>query len=150
MGTGRVRPRLAALAGLLVIAHLLGVRCIPRLLVFALMQSLAIGSANKKTDVQGPMVRIGPNEILCFDPNEVRRILSLKGGHAKDKRYKVGQISPPEENTITVIEPEARRQRKKMLLLAVSTRTVSVGIEADGPSMPARAPPTLSRASTPD
>ncbi|KAK3366684.1 cytochrome P450 [Lasiosphaeria ovina] len=66
----------------------------------------------------GPIVRIGPNEILCFEPDKIRRITLLKAGYTKDKRYKVGQINPPEENTMTAIDLDARKQTKMMVLPA--------------------------------
>lgn len=67
----------------------------------------------------GPIVRVGPNEIICFDPDEIRRMLSIKSGYAKDKWYKIGQTNPSEENIMTILDPEARKQWKKILLPAV-------------------------------
>jgi len=62
---------------------------------------------------------------MCFEPDEVRRILSFKAGYAKDQWYKIGQINPPEENIMTILEPDARKQWKKRLLPAVLFQTPS-------------------------
>ncbi|KAK1831157.1 cytochrome P450 [Podospora conica] len=66
----------------------------------------------------GPIVRIGPNEIMCFDPDEVRRIMSLKSGYTKDRWYKAGQVHPSEENTMSILDPDTRKHWKKKLLPA--------------------------------
>ena len=104
------------------------------------------------TFVVGALVRVGPNEIMCFEFDEVRRILSFKCGYTKDMWYKIGKIQPNEENTMTILDPAERKLRKKRVLPAVRFQSLpspKVKILTTLFSTPVRVLPTLSPASTP-
>lgn len=63
----------------------------------------------------GPLVRIGPNEVICTDIDALHRISSFKGGYRKDVWYKLGQMTPGIDSVFSTIDPELRRERKKKI-----------------------------------
>ena len=65
--------------------------------------------------VPGPLVRIGPNEVLCTDVAELHRISSVKAGYTKHAWYKFGQMKPGVDSVFTTIDPEERREKKRKI-----------------------------------
>lgn len=49
----------------------------------------------------GPLVRIGPNELTCSDPDVLRRMSAARSLYTKGDFYKTGRIIPGYDNIVT-------------------------------------------------
>ncbi|KAK3347091.1 cytochrome P450 [Lasiosphaeria hispida] len=49
----------------------------------------------------GPLVRIGPNELLCSDPEVLRRMSAARSLYTKGQFYETGRIIPGCDNVVT-------------------------------------------------
>jgi len=49
----------------------------------------------------GPLVRIGPNDLLCTDPAALRHISSVRSAYIKGGYYETGRIIPGHDNVIS-------------------------------------------------
>ncbi|KAK3346974.1 cytochrome P450 [Lasiosphaeria hispida] len=63
----------------------------------------------------GPLVRIGPNEVICTDLETIHRICSFKSGYRKDNWYRIGRMSKDQDSVFTTLDPELRREKKKKI-----------------------------------
>jgi len=72
------------------------------------------------TEKYGPVVRVGPNKVLCNDIDTLYRISSARSQYKKDEWYTLTKVSRHGDHTISLLDPEARRERKKYIGPAVS------------------------------
>jgi len=70
--------------------------------------------------IPGSIVRIGPNEVVCIDMGELHRISGPKSQYRKDKWHLIGRMIPGQDSVFSMLEPERRRERRKMVAPAVS------------------------------
>lgn len=49
----------------------------------------------------GPLVRIGPNELTCSDPDVLRRMSAARSLYTKGEFYETGRIIPGHDNIVT-------------------------------------------------
>ncbi|KAI9172175.1 Cytochrome P450 monooxygenase ABA1 [Paramyrothecium foliicola] len=49
----------------------------------------------------GPLVRIGPNELLCTDPEVVRHMAAVRGSYTKGEFYLSGRLTPGVDNVVS-------------------------------------------------
>lgn len=65
---------------------------------------------------QGPLVRIGPDWVVCGDPAEIRRIWSVHSGYYRSPWYKASRLNPDEDNVLTVTGNKAHHRLRAHLL----------------------------------
>ncbi|KAJ5809734.1 benzoate 4-monooxygenase cytochrome P450 [Penicillium pulvis] len=63
----------------------------------------------------GPLVRIGPNWVLCGDPAEIRRIWGIKSGYQRSDWYKAVRLNSEVDNVLSVIENKQHHQLRAHL-----------------------------------
>ncbi|KAN0092211.1 cytochrome P450 [Hyaloscypha variabilis] len=73
----------------------------------------------------GPLVRIGPNEIITDDLEILRKINSLRGGYGRDEAYLVARFIPDRDNTLTILDPATHASNKAKIAAAYSGRDIS-------------------------
>ncbi|KAK3317287.1 cytochrome P450 [Cercophora scortea] len=66
----------------------------------------------------GPLVRIGPNEVLCTDGEVLRRILAVRSAYRKDDWYMAGRTHSDHDNILSMRDKELRKERKKKIMPA--------------------------------
>jgi hypothetical protein len=74
--------------------------------------------AHKRT---GPLVRIGPNEVLSTDPDVVRMMSAVRSQYTKGLFYETGRIIPHENNVVSTREEHAHKVLRTKIANAVST-----------------------------
>ncbi|KAF6805041.1 cytochrome p450 [Colletotrichum sojae] len=63
----------------------------------------------------GPVARIGPNELLCTDPDALRRMSGIRSAYTKGDFYDSGRITPGVDNVVSMRdEDEHKAMRAKM------------------------------------
>lgn len=63
----------------------------------------------------GPLVRIGPDKVLCGDPDEWRRICSPRSPYRRGKFYTAFQFKPGSDTVVTHLDERKHEDlRKKM------------------------------------
>jgi hypothetical protein len=67
----------------------------------------------------GPVVRVGPNKVICSDIDALYKISNVRSLYKKDEWYSVSRISRRGDHILTLLDPEARRERKKFIAPAV-------------------------------
>ncbi|KAF7557325.1 hypothetical protein G7Z17_g855 [Cylindrodendrum hubeiense] len=60
----------------------------------------------------GPLVRIGPNEILTDDPDIIREISSVRSSYARAEWYLTGRFNPYHDNIFTLLDPSVHQKAK--------------------------------------
>jgi hypothetical protein len=66
----------------------------------------------------GPVIRIGPHEIMTTDVKTLHRISGIKHGWRKNDWYIIGKMG--DANSIFALQdPEERKDRKKKIAPAV-------------------------------
>ncbi len=68
----------------------------------------------------GPVIRVGPNRVLVSDVDSLYRISGVRSQYKKAEWYKLSRVSKHGDNTLSILEPEPRRERKKHIGPAVS------------------------------
>ncbi|KAH8200594.1 hypothetical protein TruAng_005246 [Truncatella angustata] len=67
------------------------------------------------SDKYGPLVRIGPNEVLSTDPEVLRMMSAARSPYTKGVFYETGRIIPGEETVVSLRDENAHRTlRAKM------------------------------------
>jgi hypothetical protein len=69
----------------------------------------------------GPVIRVGPNRVLCSDVDALYSISSVRSQYRKAEWYTVSKVSKNGEHTLSLLDPEPRRERKKHIGPAVRT-----------------------------
>ncbi|KAL7956776.1 cytochrome P450 [Trichoderma compactum] len=59
----------------------------------------------RAADTYGPLVRIGPNQLLSTDPQVLRRMSAVRSGYTKGKFYASGKIVPGVDNVVSLRDP---------------------------------------------
>ncbi|KAK3689051.1 cytochrome P450 [Podospora appendiculata] len=80
----------------------------------------------------GPLVRIGPNEVMCTDGEVLRRILSVRSTYKKDDWYIAARTHSDYDNILSMRDKDLRRERKKKLMPAYigkGTEDFEIGID---------------------
>ncbi len=72
------------------------------------------------TWLQGPLVRIGPNLLLCSDPDEVRRISGVRSEYTKGPAYDAGCITEGEPHVASQRDPSKHKVLRSKMGTAVS------------------------------
>jgi hypothetical protein len=67
----------------------------------------------------GPVVRVGPNKVICSDTDALYQISGVRSVYKKSEWYSVTRISRRGDHVLTLLDPEARRERKKFIAPAV-------------------------------
>ncbi|KAI1491184.1 cytochrome P450 [Biscogniauxia mediterranea] len=63
----------------------------------------------------GPLVRIGPNELLSTDPDVLRMMSAVRSSYTKGEFYETGRIIPEEDTVVSLRDDAAHRTlRAKM------------------------------------
>ncbi|CAN9287354.1 unnamed protein product [Alternaria alternata] len=70
----------------------------------------------------GPLVRIGPNEVLTDDPNVLRTVSSTRSNYARSDWYHAGRFNPYRDNLFTIIDPGAHKKAKARSMAAYNGR----------------------------
>ncbi|GAW21142.1 hypothetical protein ANO14919_106590 [Xylariales sp. No.14919] len=66
-------------------------------------------------EIYGPLVRIGPNELLSTDPDVLRMMSAVRSPYTKGVFYETGRITPEEDTVVSLRDDaEHRALRAKM------------------------------------
>ena len=69
-------------------------------------------------------MRIGPNQLLCSDPDALRKIMAVRSGYTKSDWYVAGRLEPNHESLISITDVELRKERRAKLVHGVSWSTI--------------------------
>lgn len=85
------------------------------------------------SDQYGPLVRIDPNDILCTDPDTLRRICGVRSTYTKGDFYETRRVIPGHDNIVTQRDETKRKALRAKLIAAYSGRETSsnAGLEVD-------------------
>lgn len=72
----------------------------------------------------GPLVRIGPNEILTDDPEILKKISSARNSYSRDEWYLTGRFNPYHDNIFTLLEPRVHKRAKARIIPAYNGREI--------------------------
>ncbi|KAA8620586.1 CypX Cytochrome P450 [Pyrenophora tritici-repentis] len=76
----------------------------------------------------GPLVRIGPNEVLTDDPVVLRTVSATRSNYARSDWYQAGRFNPYHDNLFTILEPGAHKRAKARSMAAYNGRE-TLGLE---------------------
>lgn len=71
-------------------------------------------------NVIGPLVRIGPNELLSTDPDALRRMSSVRSLYTKGSFYESGRITPGVDNVVSIRDEDKHKDMRAKMWAAVS------------------------------
>ncbi|KAL7786367.1 cytochrome P450 [Trichoderma ceciliae] len=66
-------------------------------------------------DSYGPLVRIGPNQLLSIDPEVLRRMSAVRSGYIKGKFYASGRILPGVDNVVSLRDPTKHKEMRALM-----------------------------------
>ncbi|EHK25117.1 uncharacterized protein TRIVIDRAFT_32994 [Trichoderma virens Gv29-8] len=66
-------------------------------------------------DTYGPLVRIGPNQLLSIDPEVLRRMSAVRSGYTKGKFYASGKIVPGVDNVVSLRDPTKHKEMRALM-----------------------------------
>jgi len=72
-------------------------------------------------NILGPLVRIGPDQLICSDPEVLRRMSAVRSPYRKGLFYETGRMVPGEDNVVTLRDDEKHKALRAKLAAAVST-----------------------------
>ncbi|KAK3319788.1 cytochrome P450 [Cercophora scortea] len=75
----------------------------------------------------GPLVRIGPNTLLCADPDTLRRMSSVRSLYTKGTFYESGRIIPGHDNIVSLRDEVMHKALRSKMAGAYSA---NVNLEA--------------------
>ncbi|KAJ6781568.1 hypothetical protein PWT90_01563 [Aphanocladium album] len=67
------------------------------------------------TDEYGPLVRIGPNQLVSSDPDVLRRISAVRGHFTKGGFYKAGRIVPGVDNVVSAVDEDKHKMMRAQM-----------------------------------
>ncbi|KAG4436051.1 Cytochrome P450 monooxygenase aba1 [Cadophora sp. M221] len=85
---------------------------------------------NKK---HGPLVRIGPNELMTDDPDILKRVSSTRSSYPRDHWYVTGRFNPYHDNMFSVLDPKTHTKFKSRTISAYSGREtpdLEIGVDS--------------------
>ncbi|KAI5918647.1 cytochrome P450 [Camillea tinctor] len=68
----------------------------------------------------GPLVRIGPNELLSTDPNVLRMMSAVRSPYTKGDFYETGRIIPEKHTVVSLRDDVAHRMLRAKMSIAFS------------------------------
>ncbi|KAI0100909.1 cytochrome P450 [Nemania sp. FL0031] len=74
----------------------------------------------KAGDKYGKLVRIGPNLLLCSDPDELRRISGIRSEYTKGPAYDAGRVADGEPHVASERDPVKHKQLRAKMGVAYS------------------------------
>jgi len=78
----------------------------------------------------GPLARIGPNELLCTDPDSLRKISAVRSPYTKGDFYDSGRITPGVDNVVSMRdESEHKAMRARMAPAYAAKENEDFGFE---------------------
>lgn len=72
------------------------------------------------TFAAGPLVRIGPNDLLASDPDVLRKMSAVRSPYRKGTFYETGRIIPGENNVVSLRDDDLHKTLRAKLSPAVS------------------------------
>ncbi|KAK3208388.1 hypothetical protein GRF29_77g542869 [Pseudopithomyces chartarum] len=79
----------------------------------------------KLTDIcnqYGPLVRIGPNWVVCGDPFEIQKIWGIRSGYSRAEWYKATRLNPEDDNVLTTLDNKAHHRLRALLAPAYAAK----------------------------
>lgn len=70
----------------------------------------------------GPLVRIGPNDILTDDPEIIKKISSARCSYRRGDWYLAARFNPYHDNMFTILDPKAHAEARERRAAAYSGR----------------------------
>lgn len=67
----------------------------------------------------GALVRIGPNQLLCTDPDVLRRMSSVRSMYTKGDFYDSGRIIPGVDNVVSMRDENEHKAMRGRMWAAV-------------------------------
>lgn len=71
---------------------------------------------------RGPLVRVGPNELITDDPDVMRRINSTSSTWHRDAFYVTGKFNPYHDDLFSLLDPKDHKTAKSRTISAYSGR----------------------------
>lgn len=71
-------------------------------------------------NIEGPLIRIGPNELLSVDPDIIRRMSGVRSGYTKGSFYDTARFVPEVDNIVSIRDEEKHKVLRAKLAPAVS------------------------------
>ncbi len=67
----------------------------------------------------GPLVRIGPSQLLSSDPEVIRRMAAVRGSFTKGRFYQSGRIVPGVDNVVSTRNEDKHKAMRAQMAPAV-------------------------------
>ncbi|KAJ5092657.1 cytochrome P450 [Penicillium alfredii] len=77
----------------------------------------------------GPLVRIGPNEIMTDDPDIIRGMSSVRSTFTRGEWYLTGRFNPYYDNLFTVLDNHGHKQARARLFAGYAGRDTASALE---------------------
>ncbi|KAK3389845.1 cytochrome P450 [Podospora didyma] len=91
-----------------------------------MIRKLLGGRANEElhrvSELYGPLVRIGPNDLLCTDPDTLRRIAGARSLYTKGAFYESGRIIPGYDNVVSQRDEAKHKTLRAKMMAAYNGR----------------------------
>ncbi|KAL7811228.1 cytochrome P450 [Trichoderma aethiopicum] len=66
-------------------------------------------------DTYGPLVRIGPNQLLSIDPDVLRHMSAVRSDYTKGRFYASGKITPGVDNVVSLRDPIKHKEMRALM-----------------------------------
>ncbi|KAL6876781.1 cytochrome P450 [Trichoderma novae-zelandiae] len=66
-------------------------------------------------DTYGPLVRMGPNQLLSVDPEVLRHMSAVRSAYTKGKFYASGKIVPGVDNVVSLRDPAKHGEMRALM-----------------------------------
>ncbi|KAJ3494719.1 hypothetical protein NLG97_g3900 [Lecanicillium saksenae] len=73
-------------------------------------------------DEYGPLVRIGPNQLVSSDPDVLRHMSAVRGHFTKGGFYKAGRIVPGVDNVVSAVDEGQHKAMRAQMNSTYTTR----------------------------
>ncbi|KAJ0377152.1 hypothetical protein COL26b_004594 [Colletotrichum chrysophilum] len=70
----------------------------------------------------GPLARIGPNELLCTDPDSLRKMSAVRSPYTKGDFYDSGRITPGVDNVVSMRDEEEHKAMRARMAPAYAAK----------------------------
>ncbi|KAF1737479.1 Isotrichodermin C-15 hydroxylase [Beauveria bassiana] len=67
------------------------------------------------TDRYGPLVRIGPNQLVSSDPEVLRRMSAVRGNYVKARFYKAARVVPGVDNVVSALDEDKHKAMRAQM-----------------------------------